>query len=120
MDKYRLKKEAVPFFNEKLASEIHPYKFWEDKNIDFNALELLIETYIESGHYDSKHTKSICGWKSKDSDTGMSSARFHFTAYINGIENLDYNNINNERSIRDLMDQLNNALDDWYQDFQRR
>lgn len=37
--RFRLKKEAVQFFSEKLATAIGDYRFWKVYNVDDNALE---------------------------------------------------------------------------------
>ena len=37
--KYRLKKEAIPFVNEKHATEVSDFEVWEKRGHDINALE---------------------------------------------------------------------------------
>lgn len=117
MGKYRLKAEAIPYFSEKIAKNVEPLRFWETRHVDFNALEEIKEFYIESGHYSltNKNTKHIQGWSSGDfGNDGIPNAEFHFTAHINGIEEIDYKSID-DRHLRNLMDGFEEVLENWYQ-----
>ena len=116
MEKYRLKPEAIPYFSDNLAKKIESFSFWKNHNVDLNALEEIKEFYIESGHYSirNKDAKHIQGWTSGNFDTdGIPYAEFHFTARINGIENIDYNLING-KDIRILMNDFEEVLGYWY------
>ena len=47
MKKYRLKKEAVPFFVDKLATAIYDWDVWQKYNVDDKALDEVEDARIE-------------------------------------------------------------------------
>lgn len=61
MKKYRLKKEAVPFFVDKLATAIYDWDVWQKYNVDDKALEEVEDARIEYGIKTSESGATLGG-----------------------------------------------------------
>lgn len=111
MKKYRLKKEAVPFFADKLATAICEMDVWENIHVDDKALEEVEAAHIEYGIKSSECIGSLSGWSADDG--GL----FHFTLVLPPMNYKDYDELNKRKMIRELMnriqDEANRFLDDF-------
>lgn len=112
MKKYRLKKEAVPFFKDDCATKILPLDLWEDHQVDKKALEEVEEAYVTFGHKDKKNkSSSLGGW-------GLSEgAHFHFSIIFPSLKHREYDTFSKGKSIRALMDKIQNELNRYYEEF---
>lgn len=113
MKKFRLKKEATPFFKERLATSIQTYDFWEKMGIDHLALEEIEDAYISYGH-ESKRSElsssTLSGWDDKGS-------RIHFTIHFPSVKMSEHDKFTNGKCIRGLMDRIQSSIDRFYSDF---
>ena len=97
--RFRLKKEAVQFFSEKLATAIGDYRFWKVYNVDDNALEEVEAVVIEYVQKTSPNTRSLGGWD-KDGTELLFTLKFpSMTFYEN-------DKFTKGRSVRELMNRL--------------
>lgn len=110
MKKYRLKKEAVKFFHESLATAIEPLHEWESKGIDKNALDEVEPLRIEYGIPLKSNGNSLNGWDEKGS-------RFHFTLIFPSVKFYEHDKFHNGKIIRNLMDKIQLELNYFYSEF---
>lgn len=103
---YRVKKQAVPFINEKYVSKVYDLETWEKIGLDINALEQVEPAYISYGikSEDNSSLSTTSGWSAKNG------SKFCFTINFPSLEYLEYNKFCKERNIRDLMDKIQNFL----------
>lgn len=88
MKNYKLKKEAVQFFQEKYAEDILPFETWRDLQVNMNALEEVKVVEVLVGMKDdSGRSSSISSWSSNGENKG---ATFWFTAHLHGMSNHSY------------------------------
>ncbi len=107
MKNYRLKPEAMPFFNEKHATSIYSYDTWEKLGIDMNALEEVQDVYLAFGHQSLREqdkSTSLSGWSDKEG------SHFHFTIHFPSVKFREHDQFSNGRVIRELMDKFNITL----------
>lgn len=103
MSKYKLKKEARQFFEEKLHKEIKPLKFWNEETISERLLDEVDKVYVDYGIKASESRTDLCGWSSNN---GEPNAHFEFTVRVNDMPNDDYKNV----KIADVMDEIQKVL----------
>jgi len=109
MKKYRLKKEAVPFFKEKYATAIYSFDTWESLQVDTIALEEVEECFISYGHSDIENKMaSLAGWSAEDGQ------RFHFTLNFPSMKYGEHDKFTNGKSVREMMDAIQTQLDYYY------
>lgn len=128
MSKYnrpcRLKKEARPFFEEKLADRTLDYKQWHDYyHMDENALEEVEEVYITYGakryskYSTSGTTNDLGGWSNPDNDEykkkGEAGGKFCFTIHFPSMKWEEHDKFSKGRLIAGLMDRIQKEAD-WY------
>lgn len=99
MKKYRLKKEAVPFFNEKLATAISDIDTWKKYQVDEKALEEVEEARVEYGVKDSDTCRSLNCWN--ENGTQIS-----FTLVFHSMKYKEHNEFTNGRMVRELMKRI--------------
>ena len=115
MKVFRLKKEAVPFFKEAIATAIMPLDSWaEAYHINEAALEEVKPVYIKYGH-DSKPSEhssstSLCGWDENGS-------HFHFTIYFPSAKYKEYDKFNKGKIVREMMDKIQSSIDSYFINF---
>ena len=105
MKKYRLKKEAVQFFEEKTATKILSLFEWELRQVDINALEEVQPVYLTYGVPFSENVTTTSGW---NKDKG---SHFHFTINFPSSDYKRHDEFTNGRMVRELMDKIQNELD---------
>jgi len=111
MNKFRLKKEAVPFFNEKHATSIYNYSVWKDLQVEMKALEEVQDVYVKLGHQSlTTNGSSLCGWNDKGS-------HFHFTIYFPSSKHREHDEFSKGRNVREMIDKIQNSLDTFFDDF---
>ena len=112
MKNYRLKKEAVQFFQEKYATSIQPFDVWKNAGVDEKALEEVEDAYLAYGHQDRNNkSSSLGGW---DKDNGQ---YFHFTVNFPSVKWLEHDKFSNGKVIRELMNRIQQNINYFYQDF---
>ncbi len=113
MNKFRLKKEATPFFKDKLASEINDFDVWtKHYNVDENALEEVEDVVIVRGHkFDDGNGSSLGGWDSKNG------TELKFTIYFPSLSFYENDKFTKGRSVRELMDRLQAAANAYMLNF---
>ena len=108
---YRLKKEAVQYFKEDIATSVLPIGCWNERQVDPSALEEVESCYIEYGEKEEGESgRNLAGW-SKDG------AYFHFTITFPSCKNRDYDKFNKGRTVRELMDNMQRVVNNTYRDF---
>jgi hypothetical protein len=110
MINYRLKKEAVPFFNEKYATSIYCIDTWEGIGIDMNALEEVGEPYLAYGHQTGENSGTLSGWSKGGS-------HFCFTIYFPSVKHYEHDKFNKGRITRDLMNKIQSIIDNYFSEF---
>ncbi len=111
MKKYRLKKEAVPFFNEKHACGVHSFDFWESLNVDEKALEEVKPVYISYGNKTGDSSSSLCGW------ANGKGSRFEFTIHFPSVKYMEFDKFSKGKVVRKLMDKIQNNINGFYAEF---
>jgi hypothetical protein len=111
MKNYRLKKEAVPFIQEKHATKVYPLDTWESLSIDINALEEVKPAYITHGHKMSENSSTLGGWCR---DTG---ATYEFTIHFPSVTFSEHDKFMKGRFTRELMQSMQYKVDDFYQKY---
>lgn len=112
MKKYRLKKEAVPFFADKLATAIHDWDVWQEYNVDDKALEEVEDARIEYGIKTSASGATLGGWDKN----GMTLC---FTIVFPSMKYHEHDKFSKGKIVRELMNNLqreaNRFMNDFYQ-----
>ena len=112
MAKYRLKKEATPYFKETLATSIYDYETWEKLNVDDKALEEVEPAYLTFGHLNKdKASGTLSGW---DGDTG---SHFHFTIFFPSLKYHGHDVFTKGRVTRELMSRIQNVVNSFCENF---
>lgn len=113
MKHYRLKKEAVPFFAEKIVTKVLSLDEWENYNVEFKALEEVKPVYLTCGipmRDGDDSAKLSSGWNEKGS-------RFHFTVNFPSVKFREHDKFNKDRMVRDMMNRIQQSIDDFYLNF---
>ncbi len=118
MKKYRLKPEAVQFFNEKHATTIRDWDYWNKIGVDDNALEEIESPYLEYGHESLRNTDEIsssstCGWDQKGT-------RFYFTIKFPSVKYYEHDKFSNGKTVRELMNKVQNQINYFFADFNNK
>ena len=119
MDRYRLKKEAVPFFKRELAYAVLSWDTWtKTYNVDPSALEEVEDCFVSYG-FETKTGTSLCGWGNPESNNEKKrkGAHFHFTIHFPSMKNQEYDLFSKGKLSRDLMDRIQNVLNQFYSEF---
>jgi len=114
MKNYRLKKEAVQFFDEKYATAIYPLDIWRKNGLDENALNEVEDPYIKYGHCTSESSTTLSGW---DKEKG---SRFHFTIYFPSTSYKENDEFSNGKMTRELMNKIQNQINYFQRDFSNK
>ena len=119
MKKYRLKKEAVPFFKKELACAVNDWETWtKTYNVDTSAIEEVEDCFITYGFKDGLGT-SIAGWGNPDSNTDKNKigSYFHFTIHFPSMKYYEHDKFTNGKMSRELMNRIQNAINQFYDSF---
>lgn len=118
MHRYRLKKEAVPFFKEDLVTKVLTVDQWSDfYHVDQNALEEVKPAYITFGLNDpTKNHNSLGGWSNPESNDAGGS-HYHFTIHFPSMSFREHDEFSKGRVVREMMDQIQSQLDYFYEQF---
>lgn len=109
-DLFRLKKEALPFFEYKFKNISKPADWWRDKSISNTALELAPKAYIRQG-ISIGNDESYKKMSSHTSNTELTEV--HFTLCIDSTSNRDYNEFIKEGNVRELIEALEETANDF-------
>ena len=110
MAKYKLKKEARQFFDEKFHEKIYPLDVWKKEVISIKLLDEVDNVYIDFGIKSSESGTSLQGWCS---DNGNPKAHFHFTVNVTDISNSNYESVN----IPHVMDEMQKMLNKYFKTY---
>lgn len=110
MNKYRLKKEAVPFFKEDLATQIMDLAGWKHFNVDEKALEKVEPMYVTYGNEKRGYT-SLSGWSAEDG------SRFEFTVHFPSVKFIESDKFMKGKVTRRLMDKIQSEINYFYEEF---
>lgn len=113
MKKFRLKKEAVPFFKEKHATSIYDSETWASLQVDTTALEEVKAPFIKYGHNSLKlkDVASLGGWDNEDG------TKFFFTIQFPSVSFFENDKFSKGRVTRELMDRIQSRIDDFFVNF---
>lgn len=111
MKNYRLKSDAVPFFQTKHSTAIYSHETWDSLGVDTKALEEVKDVYISYGHKTSENSSSLSGWcAEKGSD-------YRFTIHFPSMKFLENDKFQKGKMTRKLMDEIQRKIDYFFQDF---
>lgn len=111
MKKYRLKKEAVPFFADKLSTRILDWDIWQQYQVDDKALEEVEEAYIDYGHKTSDTGTTLAGWKNGEG------SELRFTIKFPSMKYHEHDKFTKGKMVRDLMNRLQEEINSFLMDF---
>ena len=110
MKKFRLKKDAVPFFKEKYATAIYPWDVWEGIGVDTKALEEVNPPYLTYGIERGIYT-NLGGWNNQDGKS------FEFTIHFPDVRMSEHDRFSNGRITRGLMNRIQDVIDNYFSDW---
>ena len=113
MKVYRLKKEAVQFFSQDLATRISDFDFWKKLRVDEKALEEVEPLMVTYGHEKSETHTSLSGWTPDDGQY------YNFTIYFPSMKFNEADKFGKGRFTRELMDKIQTELNKFYQEFNK-
>lgn len=120
MNKYRLKKEAVPFFKKELSCSILDWEVWTKQyNVDDSALEKVEPCFVSYGHKKETGT-SLKGWgnpDSKEQNKTRIGGYFHFTLHFPSMKYEEYDKFQKGNLTRDLMNEIQRVINNFYTSF---
>lgn len=100
MKQYRLKKEAVQFFKEGLATDIKDFDFWQNLNVTTSALEEVEPAVVHYGHKsEDSISTNLCGW---DKD----GSKMRFTIHFPSTKIKEHDEFSKGHIVRKLMDEI--------------
>lgn len=111
MKKYRLKKEAVPFFADKLATAIHDLDVWQKHSVDDKALEEVEEARVEYGVKTSASGATLGGWSKED---GM---KLCFNIVFPSMKYQEHDIFSKGKMVRELMHRIQNVTNRFVEEF---
>lgn len=111
MKKYRLKKEAVPFFADKLATAIYGWDVWNEYHVDDKALEEVEEAYVDYDIRDKNGSGSLGGWSDKDG------CKLHFTTVFPSMKYQEYDKFSKGKMVRELMNRIQSEVNRFMTEF---
>lgn len=114
MKMYRLKEEAVPFFLEKLATQIKSFDNWKEHyGVDMIALEEVEQAHIVYGHQslNNDHSSTLGGWGQKKG------TEFHFTIVFPSVKFMEHDKFSNGKTTRELMNKIQNSINYFYDEY---
>lgn len=119
MNKYRLKKEAVPFFKKELACEVKDWETWTNTyNVDPSAIEEVEDCFVSYG-FKTKTGTSLCGWGNPESNTDKNKigSHFRFTIHFPSMKYYEHDKFTNGKMSRELMNRIQGAVNQFYDSF---
>jgi len=111
MTKYRLKKEAIPFINEKHATHIYTLDTWESLGIDIKALERVEPAFITYGRKTGDNSSTLGGWSEKEGKD------FEFTIHFPSVKFHEHDKFSKGRVTRELMNKIQNQINNFFDQF---
>lgn len=113
MKKYRLKKEALPFFKNELRNKIEYLHEWDKHKVDVYALEEVEPVHIMYGHSNESQNynyTSLSGWDEKGT-------KLHFTIVFPSFDFRQNDVFTKGASIRDLMNEMQELVNEFVDEF---
>ncbi len=110
MKKYRLKKEAIPFVNEKHSNSIYSFDTWSEIGIDINALEEVKAPYISFGIRKNEMSADLAGW---DED----GTRLHLTINFPSMKHREHDKFTKGRMVNELIRRLEHTANEYMLNF---
>lgn len=103
---FRIKKEAVQFFDSKFATWVQPIQTWEKFQVHINALEEVEKVMVIYGlkHPDSNYT-DLGHWSGESQ-----SSSFHFTIQVSQQNHNEYDEFSKTENIREIMNDIQDIL----------
>jgi stress-induced morphogen len=118
MKRYRLKKEALAFFKEDLATNVMELHAWkENYHVDEKALEEVKPAYVTFG-FKENNGSTLSGWSNKDHNREHVGSHFHFTVHFPSTSFQEHDKFAQGRVVRELMDRIQSDLDQFYVKFE--
>lgn len=109
--KFKLKKQARQFFDEKYHKAIKELKYWQEEKIRSELLDEVDAVYVDYGHEHTLSSGTRCsdlsGWDSEK-------AQFKFTVNILDIKNTDYEKIKVAEMMDEIQKTLNKYVKQWW------
>ncbi len=112
MKNYRLKPDAVQFFNAKISTSILSYEEWENYNVDIKSLEIVEDAYLTYGHKDKDNRgSSLSGWSENEGQ------HFHFTLHFPSVKFGEHDRFCKGKMTRELMNRIQITVNNIYLQF---
>lgn len=113
MSKFRLKREAVEFFQSKYTTAVHELSTWSDLGVDEKALEKVEPAHITYGHKNLNNSSAnLAGWGGEDG------SHFHFTIHFPSMKFMEYDHFKKGKMTRKLMNEIQDKINYFYSEFQ--
>jgi hypothetical protein len=117
MKRYRLTKEAVPFFAHDVATDVRTLDQWKSYNVDEKALEEVKPVYVTYGFRDTKNKSvSTSGWANPDGNE-VHGSHFYFTLHFPSTTFYEHDKFAKGKIVRELMDKIQSEVDWFYEKF---
>jgi hypothetical protein len=102
---YRLKKEARQFFGEQEKGAAKPLDWWQGQCISRVLLDEVEMVYVQYGQVVDALRTSLCGHEGP-----KQKAHFHFTVYIEGMSDKEYDKVD----VIAVMDEVQKVLNRFF------
>ena len=106
MKKYKLKEDAVPFFDQRLAMKVENIEFWDKNHVSINALDEVGNVYITYGIKINEISASLAGY-----DGNLKEGKLHFTLNISDLTSNEYESLTSQNGeLRNLMSEIQHCV----------
>lgn len=104
-EKYKLKKEARQFFDDKYSEKIYPLKTWNSEGIHINLLDKVSRVFVDYGQKRNESSTDLKSWHGSNK-----TAEIQFTLCVSEIDYSEYDDLD----IPELMDNLQKTVDKFF------
>lgn len=113
MNNYRLKPELRSYFKNNFQTDVEPLKWWKERGVPEEILDIVEKTYITYGHKNGELTK-LNSWSSNKTGIDIGTAKYNFTINIEDISNSEKDKF----PLTKLMDELQKTTNNFIKDLQ--
>jgi hypothetical protein len=118
MKVYRIKKEALLFFKQDLATDVMSLDEWKQNyHVDEKALEEVKPAYVTFG-FKENNGSSLSGWSGAAHNREHVGSHFYFTVHFPSTKFHEHDKFSKGRIVRELMDRIQNDIDHFYKKFE--
>lgn len=111
MKNYKLKLDAVPFFDEKYAQAILSFESWRAMQVSMSALDEVKRAFVYFGGVPPNGCPAYYGWSKKGPNAGAS---FYFTVMVPGMSCDEYDSLIKNGEITKLASLLETIANQYF------